>query len=105
MLIGTVKYSVVNFCRWAPIALAHDMSPSEVINSARKAADATYLDKVLISKVLVRHEEQRRVANDFKMISFDEFENCVRCVDRILIWVFKCNEKDAIVSEVGLEFF
>ena len=43
------------------------------------------------------------MANDFKMISFDEFENFVRCVDRMLIWVFKYNEKDAIVSEVGVK--
>ena len=84
------------------IPLVHVVSPSEVMCSAQKAVDVTHLIKVLSTHFLSRHEEKRHVENNFKMISIAEFDNCTRCVDRILSWVFKTDEKDAIVSEVGI---
>ena len=39
------------------------------------------------------------------MISVAEFYNCAGCVDIMLIWVFKPNEKHDILSKVGLKKF
>jgi hypothetical protein len=46
------------------------------------------------------HDEQRRIAKEFKQESQAEFDNCAGAIDGILIWTHKPSEKECILSKV-----
>jgi hypothetical protein len=46
------------------------------------------------------HDEQRRIAKEFKQKSQAEFDNCAGAIDGILIWTHKPSEKECIRSKV-----
>ena len=51
------------------------------------------------------HDEQRRIAKEFKQKSQAEFDNCAGAIDGILIWTHKPSEKDCIRSKVDHKKF
>ena len=65
--------------------------------------DAIHLDKSMNIIFPGSYEEQRRIANGFKAISTAEFHYCTGHIDGLLVWNLRPNEKDAVVSEVGVK--
>lgn len=47
------------------------------------------------------HDEQRKIADGFKLISKAQFENCVGCVDGMLVWIQKPTKIQCKESGVG----
>jgi DDE superfamily endonuclease len=51
------------------------------------------------------YEEQRKIANEFRLISYVGFNNCAGCVDGILIWITKPTIKDLEEVKIGSKKF
>ena len=102
--LARLSSSLRVFARGAlDIALVHSVSPTKLHCSTLRVVDAIRLDKSMNIKFPASCEKQRSTANDFKIISTAEFDNCAGYTDRLLIWIFKPNERDTMVSEVGIK--
>ena len=93
--IIAVKYSLTLFCWGCPldISLVHGVSPSEVQFSVWKVVDAVHQNKALKIDYPSCHDKQRKIADEFKNLSYAGFDNCAGCIDGLLIWICKPNGK------------
>lgn len=88
------------------ISVAHGISHSEVFNSIWKVVDAVQHSPELSFAFPEAHADQRMVAEGFKSASDADFENCVGCIDGMLLWMEKPNLKECEEAECGqLKFF
>ena len=87
------------------ILLVHGVSPSEVQFSIWKVVDAAHQNQDLKIEYPSCYKQQKQITYDFSKISYAGFENCGGCIDSLLIWINKLNEKDSTVSEVGIKKF
>ena len=75
------------------IALVHDVRKTEIHHRTWRVVDAINLDKIININFPVIYEEQRHIANGFKVISAAEFDNCAGCIDGSLAWTLRPHEK------------
>ena len=87
------------------MSLVYSISLSEVQFSVWKVVDAVHRNQDLKIEYPSCHKQQKKIAYDFSKISYAGFENCRGCIDGLLIWINKPNEKDSTVSEVGIKKF
>ena len=51
------------------------------------------------------HAEQKRIADEFMKKSWVNFNNCVGCIDGVLVWCHKLSEKDLEGTQIGSSKF
>jgi hypothetical protein len=83
------------------IALVHGVSHSIVFYSLWQVIDAINQTSSLAIKFPESHEEQQKIALDFKNKSSAGFDNCVGAVDGILIWILKPTVEDCAKTCCG----
>lgn len=81
------------------IADSHGVHPVEVYRSVWRVVDAIHNTKALEIDFPTVKEDQMAIARGFKEKSDAEFDNCVGCVDGMIVWTCKPNET---AEELGI---
>ena len=76
------------------ICVVFGVTKEAVYRSAWIVVDAIHQTKTLNISYPTKHEEQLKVAQEFKKNSKAQFDNCAGCIDGILIWINKPSSKD-----------
>ena len=82
------------------IACTYNVSPTEVHNSLQQIMEAINSVADLKIEYPRSHEDQRKVADGFKTVSKAGIDSCAGCIDGMLVWILKPNEKECKVAEV-----
>jgi hypothetical protein len=83
----------------------YDMGHSTVYDSIWTVVDAINLLPEFFIEYPSDHEQQKRIAADFRTASQVDFDNCAGALDGILIWMTKPRENDANCAGVGQKKF
>ena len=79
---------------------AYDISPlfsvsyTEVFSSISMVLDAINMNEDLKIEFPESHDEQNQIAADFTAKSKANFDCCVGCIDRMLVWIHKPSKKE-----------
>ena len=105
--VGAVKHCFAFFSGGSPldIALVYGVSHSEVFISTWKVVDAVQNTRRLNMQFPGCHKKQNEIARKFKAISEAKFDNCIGCIDGMLVWITKPNENEVSVSSIGPKKF
>ncbi|KAG7353530.1 DDE superfamily endonuclease [Nitzschia inconspicua] len=79
----------------------HGVAPEQVYISVWIVVDAINQCPTLQIKFPTSHEEQRRIADGFRTKSKVGFPNCVGCIDGMLVWISKPNQRSTLQTEIG----
>lgn len=78
------------------IAAVHGVHPDEVLQSLWITVDAIHCTAALDISFPESHDEQKKLANEFKNLSTPSFDNCCAAVDGMLVWTSQPNKDDDI---------
>ena len=90
------------------IALVHGISHSEVFNSVWRVVNAVNScpDHAFDCSFPKKHEDQRRIAEEFCRVSDAHFDNCAGPIDCMLLWLEQPSLASCEAAGVGrLKFF
>ena len=87
------------------IALVYHITPCVVHESVWIVVDAINKTNELNIKFPTSHEEQLKVASEFKARSAAGFDNCAGCIDGMLIWTHKPTKPELEVLGIGSKKF
>jgi len=76
------------------LMVKYGVSHSSVFDSVWIVVEAIKNEREFDIEYPSSHEEQRRIAHEFKKKSQVGFDNCVGAIDGILIWMHKPSEKE-----------
>jgi hypothetical protein len=82
------------------LMVKYGVSHSSVFDSVWIVVEAIKNEREFDIEYPSSHEEQRRIAHEFKKKSQVGFDNCVGAIDGILIWMHKPSEKECKRSKV-----
>ena len=71
------------------ISQNHGVSTNEVIKSVCNIVDLVNICEQIKIKFPSTHADQEKLADGFKKKSWAEFDNCIGCVDGMLVWITK----------------
>lgn len=83
------------------LAIVHGISHSAVYESVWIVLDAINQHSDLRIRFPESHEEQRRIALEFKKKSSAGFDCCVGAIDGLLVWIEKPNPADCNLAHCG----
>ena len=89
----------------ADIMLTHGVAYMEVYNSVWKVVDAINSCPELQITFPHNHAIQQEIANAFKAKSEVGFDNCVGCIDGMLLWTNKPNKRTLECAKIGAKKF
>ena len=81
------------------------MHPNEVMKSLWEVVDAVNSCDRLAIKFPDTHKKQDEIASGFKQKSRAHFDNCVGCVDCMLVWTEKPDRKTLESTNLGAKNF
>jgi hypothetical protein len=87
------------------IAPYHGVNPYEVIKSVWIVVDAINNCQQLKIKFPQTYGEQEMIAEGFRKVSSAKFDNCVGCIDCMLVWIDKPNKKEISKTKIGAKRF
>jgi hypothetical protein len=79
------------------ICVVFGVTKEAVYRSAWIVVDAIHQTKQLNISFPTKHEEQLKVADEFKLKSKAQFDNCAGCIDGILVWIHKPSKQDILI--------
>ena len=84
---------------------SHGIGYNDVYHSVWRITDAINLCPKLGITFPTCHEEQKNIVSKFKLKSTMGFENCVGCIDGVLIWTSKSSIISLLVAKLGCNKF
>ena len=87
------------------IMSSHGIGFNDVYNSVWRIIDAINTCPKLAIRFPTCHEQQQQIASKFNAKSSVEFDNCAGCIDGMMIWTSKPNERVLRLAKLGCKKF